>query len=122
LNYGIFDITKAREGICHFLWKGLWRDKINILIRDMDKAYIDLAPSTLEYINAIDLFFAEIDVDSNTRKHIEGSIGWNLRNNHKEFKLLYPDDNRVGTSSKLGVKLIISCDTNIAGLDENIEI
>ena len=31
------------------------------------------------------------------------SIGWNLRNNHKEDKALYPDDNHVGRDSKVRV-------------------
>ncbi len=38
-------------------------------------------------------------VDTKMRKHIEGFIGWNLRNNHHEWKALYPDDNHVGAEA-----------------------
>ena len=27
LNYAIFDPDKAQEGVCEFIWSGLWRDK-----------------------------------------------------------------------------------------------
>jgi hypothetical protein len=123
LNYGIFDPSEAKMGKSTPLWNGLWRDKRNKMIFEIGSAYEKLISTVIEYTNLIDIFFAEFHGEKNLRKHIEGSIGWNLRNNHLDVKSLYPDDNHVGTSKeKMNCRLLISCSKNILGIDREIDI
>jgi hypothetical protein len=85
--------------------------------------YSKLSAIVIEYINSLDVFFAETDVDNNTRKHIEGSIGWNLRTKYPDYKILYPDDNHIGRSTKrMGKKLYITSNEVILGLDSEIDL
>ena len=121
LNYGIFDPEKAQNGICKLIWPGLWRDKSNEAANKLIKAYEGFRDTVLRYIAIIDIFFAEIHVETQLRKHIEGCIGWNLRNNHPNAKNLYPDDNHIGTKKeKNRGNLIIQTSNHIKGLDSII--
>ncbi len=118
LNYGIFDPDKARQGVSELLWKGLWRDKTAVGPLMQLNAYQEVHESVLRYISILNVFFAELDVDRKLRKHVEGCIGWHLRNNHPEHKVLYPDDNHIGTKKDKGNgNLIISLPETIRGLD-----
>jgi hypothetical protein len=118
LNYGIFDPDKARKGICELLWKGLWRDKTAIGPFMQIEAYRKLHQEVLQYLSILTVFFAELDVDKNLRKHVEGCIGWHLRNKHPEHKALYPDDNHVGTKKEKNIgNLYINASETIRGLD-----
>ncbi len=122
LNYGIFDPKKAQEGIRELIWNGLWRDKSPEGPTRLIEAYQDINKYVIPYVSILNIFFAELDVDNRLRKHIEGCIGWNLRNNHPEFKALYPDDNHVGSikEKERGVLLISSSEV-IQGLDSQIQ-
>jgi hypothetical protein len=121
--YGIFDVNKAKEGNSVLLWKGLWRDKSDNLTSELLSNYQKLNPLVIDYVNCINIYFAEIDIDSNLRKHIEGSIGWNLRNKYKDYKVLYPDDNHIGMmANKLNRNLIINSSEIILGLDKEMII
>jgi hypothetical protein len=123
LNYGILDTEVAKNGEMKLLWQGLWRDKDNTLLdNSLEKEYTILSKQVIEYINIIEIFFAKLDGKNILREHIEGSIGWNLRNNHKEYKKLYPDDNHIGISNKLNCKLFIKCNYNILGLDKEMDV
>lgn len=123
LNYGIFDPEKVQSGELEVLWRGLWR------IKNADGpglqmlAYPQLSSVVLGYISVLKIFFAELNVVGDLRKHIEGCIGWNLRNNHKDYDSLYPRDNHVGrkTIQSIG-ELLISCPADIKGLDQIIKI
>jgi hypothetical protein len=97
LNYGIFDCDDAEEGVCTVVWNGLWREKNIQATKHAVTEYERLHEKIVHYINAVTIFFAELPVESQLRKHVEGCIGWNLRNNHADCKQLYPDDNHVGT-------------------------
>jgi hypothetical protein len=123
LNYGIFDATQARNGIQKRIYDGLWRDKTaDGPLKQLD-TYAKTNLQVLKYVESLDVFAAEATVDRRYRQQIEGSIGWSLRNNHKRYKALYPDDNHVGTvTQKLGIVLRISADRPVAGLDERLEI
>jgi hypothetical protein len=121
LNYGIFDPDKARQGVSDLLWKGLWRDKTNIGPLMQLKTYRTIHEDVLRYISILNVFFAELDIESNLRKHVEGCIGWHLRNIHPEHKVLYPDDNHIGTSKNKGNGILkISVPETIRGLDDSI--
>jgi hypothetical protein len=122
LNYGIFDPDKARRGVCELLWGGLWRDRTPDGPGRTLSEYQRLNEDIVRYVEAISIFFAELNVESRLRKHIEGCIGWNLRNNHPECKQLYPDDNHVGTMKvRESGRLLITAAGVIRGLDASIE-
>ena len=83
LNYGIFDPEKAKGGVADLIWPGLWRDRssegpINTLAN-----YQRLNETVMEYLLVIEIFFAELDVEKEMRRHIEGCIGWNLRSKRR---------------------------------------
>jgi len=123
LHYGIFDPVEARKGIQKRIYGGLWRDKTAEGSIKQLEAYAKITDNVLKYIESLDVFAAETIPDRRFRQQVEGSISWNLRNNHKEYKVLYPDDNHVGTLiQKLGLVLRISADHPIAGLDELLGI
>lgn len=123
LNYRIIEAISAREGREVIVWNGLWRDRSNQAVGLALERYESLSHEIMDYIQVIDVYFAETDVPVDIRKHIEGSIGWNLRNNHPESKLFYPDDNHVGTrKEKVGITLFITADEEILGLDPEMKI
>jgi len=122
LNYGIFEPDDARKGICTFLWRGLWRDRTADGPAKLISEYISLSQCVVRYIKVINIFYAELIIENALRKHIEGCIGWNLRNNHVDCKQLYPDDNHIGTmKEKKNGRLIITANQKIQGLDSIIE-
>jgi hypothetical protein len=85
------------------------------------KAYETIHISIIKYVSILNIFFAPLEVETKLRKHIEGCIGWNLRNNHHADKELYPDDNHIGTKSeKNHGELIVTAPEKIRGLDERI--
>lgn len=121
LDYGIFQAEKAQEGVLELLWPGLWRLKHSSGSSKQIEAYQEIHDQVCRYLSIVNIFFAELNTDVRLRKHIEGCIGWNLRNNHPDWKALYPDDNHVGV---LGVKdrgeLQITAAECIRGLDSRV--
>lgn len=118
LNYGIFDPEKAQQGVSEVLWKGLWRDKTADGPSAQVKAYASIHGDVLRYLSILNIFFAELNVDSRLRRHVEGCIGWHLRNNRPEHKALYPDDNHIGTmKEKRNGELRITISETIRGID-----
>jgi hypothetical protein len=118
MNYGIFDPDDAASGHCTLLWCGLWRDKSPEGPSRLLSKYSLLNDIVQRYVASLSIFFAPTQLESKLRKHVEGCIGWNLRNNHPESKALYPEDNYVGTREvKDNGILMISCNSNVRGLD-----
>ncbi|MEN6572367.1 MAG: hypothetical protein ABFD24_11030 [Anaerolineaceae bacterium] len=123
LNYQILDPESAVLGKHVIVWNGMWRDKSMDAIGRALEEYPSISQLLLEYIKLIDVFFAPTKLTNEIRKHLEGCIGWNLRNKHPDHKFFYPDDNHIGTlPNKLGHKLIITSDEEILGLDNELEI
>jgi hypothetical protein len=122
LNYGIWDIEKAENGISKIIWDGLWRIKDRISIKNVMDIYENHNKDIIKYISKICIFGAEIDCNDSLRKHIEGCIGWNLRKNYPEFTLFYPNDNHIGCGERQNMNINIICEENILGLDAIIGI
>lgn len=123
LNYGLFDPDKAKRGVCSILWEGLWRDRSADGPAKLLDRHAELALTVRCYVECLDIFFAGLDVDRQTRKHVEGAIGWNLRNRYPAAKILYPDDNHIGISrTPIGASLHITATETIQGLDTAIPI
>lgn len=98
LDYRILDVEAAKQGIEKIVWDGMWRDKSDKATDNLLNIYKDVSHKAVEFIQYKDIYFAPTNVETQLRKHIEGSIGWNLRNHHKDLNLFYPDDNHIGTS------------------------
>jgi hypothetical protein len=127
LNYLILNAEQARLGKFDTLWNGMWRDKSPTAVSSMLESYQKISrEQVLDYISLVNVYFAPTKLESGIRKHIEGCIGWNLREKAKqemELKKFYPDDNHVGTmSQKLNRKLIVRLPEPIAGIDPEIEV
>ncbi len=121
LDYGIFHPEKAQEGVSELLWPGLWRMKNPSGPSKQIEAYQEIHDQVCRYLSIVNIFFAELNTDVQLRKHLEGCIGWNLRNNHPEWKALYPEDNHVGTLTAKGRgELQITATECIRGLDSRI--
>jgi hypothetical protein len=120
MNYGTFDPAAARGGVQTQVWPGLWRDKSPDGPGRLLERYEANTKAVLQYVAALEVFVGETSVEMDLRRHIEGSIGWNLGNNHADKKMLYPDDNRVHMRQKVGRRLRITADAVIAGVDEFI--
>jgi hypothetical protein len=121
LNYGIFNPDRAQEGVCELLWPGLWRSRGLDGPSKQIEAYQALHEHVLRYLSIVNIFFAELNTETQLRRHIEGCVGWNLRNNHPECKVLYPDDNHVGTlATKDRGELRVNAPEPIRGLDARI--
>lgn len=121
LNYGIFDPDKAQQGISELIWPGLWRDKSPDGPAKLIAKYTALGDTVLRYLSVLNVFFAPLNVDTQLRRHVEGCIGWNLRNERPADAALYPPDNHVGTmSEKNRGELVITAPEKIRGLAERI--
>jgi hypothetical protein len=124
MNYGIFDPEDAKNGKCTVIWSGLWRDRSANGPSKLLAQYGALAPTAvLRYVQSLTVFLAPLKVDTQTRRHVEGSIGWNLRNRYPHLRTLFPDDNHIGTSKRmLNARLSVTSSEPIQGLDPEIGI
>jgi len=123
LNYGIFDPVAARRGELSLLWPGLWRDRTDEGPDRLLEAHARISGLVSDYVAALDVFVAPIDVDRSVRRHVEGAIAMNLRLNQKHECSLYPSDNHVGVGrTKRSLRILISSDAPIAGLADTLDI
>lgn len=74
------------------------------------------------YLESLEILFAPTSCDTDTRRHLEGSIARNLRVRHPDESLYYPSDNRTTPRAPKGIRLSISSDVPIRGLDALLEI
>lgn len=123
LNYRIIDPTAARQGREEIIWNGMWRDKTNDAAGKLLDNYDVVSKKVKEYIGLINVYFAPTAFTMDLRRHIEGCIGWNLRNKYPQAKTFYPDDNHVGTKSeKMGETIKIILDEPIEGIEGELLI
>lgn len=123
LDYSIIDIEAARQGVEVVLWPGMWRDKSDTATDKVLENYLTLNQKAIEHVMYRDVYFAATDVDTQLRRHIEGTIGWNLRNNHKDLNKFFPDEDRIRVSkNKYDIKLEVNLPTKIAGIDHEFEL
>ena len=76
-----------------------------------------MSKRVIEFVSLINVYFAPMTCDMQLRKHLEGCLGWNLRNNHPALIMFYPADNHVGTGERTGQKLIVNLPEAIEGID-----
>ena len=121
LNYRIIDKDAASIGELKIIWNGLWRDKSKEGVGKLLDEYPQISQHIIDYISLLDIYFAPTKLDRYFRRHIEGCIGWNLRNRYPQYTTFYPDDNHIGTfPEKLGKILLIYLPEPILGLDAEL--
>jgi hypothetical protein len=118
LNYRLVDPDFARQGIEKIVWNGMWRDKSPEAVANLLDNHDEVSKKVIECVGLINVYFGPTTLKSDLRKHIEGCLGWNLRNKYPNLKLFYPDDNHVGRKPELlEQKLIVNLPEPIAGID-----
>lgn len=108
LDYRIIDPTDAKNGKERIVWEGLWRDKSDDAVIKLWEKYGEVTHYVKEYIEIINIFFAETTCNKNLRRHIEGSIGWNLGKHSKELCIFYPDDNHIAVQKIKNLQIQIN--------------
>ena len=123
LNYGLFSPMAVQEQNPQPVYGGAWRDRSPDPLSNTLTNWLNYRDQIVPYIESIRVYFAPTNFEPGVRKHIEGCIARNLREKHAEYSLFYPRDNRTGTKKqKLGVRLAVTCDAPIHGLDSSIGI
>lgn len=123
LNYGMFDPDSARQGVSKLVWRGLWRDRSADGPGRTLAEYVQMSSIVEQYLAALNVFVAPLDADRALRRHVEGSIAWDLRRNHPDDCALYPADNHVGVGrTPRSMRLLITSDLPIAGLADSLDI
>jgi len=123
LNYQVIDADSAKQGICRILWNGMWRDKRTDAAKHTLDNYASISRYVVNYVKCCDIYLAPTKFSREIRRHIEGCIGWNLKNKHPELTRFYPADMHTGMMKEpLNKTLTISSDQPIAGLDDEIRI
>jgi len=123
LNYRIIDVEAASKGKLKVIWPGLWRNKTKDGVGTLLENYDEIKDYILSYISYLDIYLAPTKLEMQLRRHIEGCIGWNLRNNYPQYKKFYPDDNHIGTyPENLCEVLKIESAEPILGLDSELLI
>lgn len=118
LNYRIIDPDFARQGIEKIIWNGVWRDKTSNAVANLLNSYDKVSIKVIAYIGLINVHFAPTAFEAHLRKHSEGCLSWNFRNNYPNLKTFYPDDNRtMAKAQRLGKQLIVNLPEEIAGID-----
>lgn len=118
LNYRIIDVEAAKKGTEVIVWNGMWRDRSVKATDNLLTCYESISRNVVDVITYYNIYFAPVYIDKQLRRHIEGCIGLNLRQNHKDLTVFYPDDNHITFKGhKYDRELIINLPEEIAGVD-----
>lgn len=122
-DYRIIDVNAARRGEENIVWNGLWRDKSEGAIQKLLTQYANTSKKVVDYVKLINVYFAPTSLHNNLLCHIEGSLGWNLREKYPNLTLFYPTDNYVRKEKeKRNIRLLIELSEPIAGIDNELII
>ena len=77
----------------------------------------------VSYLESLEVFFAPTTLPRDIWRHLEGSIARNLREKHPDQAAFYPPDNRTGSKkANLGIRVQVTSDQPICGLDKLIDV
>ncbi len=82
-----FDPDDAEQGVLEILWPGMWRDKSVDGPSKCLNSYGELKKTVRRYVAALNVFFAPTGLSVQLRKHVEGCVGYNLRNRVNKMDL-----------------------------------
>jgi len=122
LHYGLFrpDAVSARDP--QPIYGGMWRDKSDDPLTNAVVNWERHNHGVIAYLESLEIFFAPTSCDTDTRRHLEGSIARNLRDRHPDEAFYYPKDNRTIPRRAKGITVSIKSDRQIRGLDAVLEV
>ena len=97
LDYRALYVEAAKQGIEKIVWDRMWRDKFDKAMGNLLNRHEDIGHEVVDFL----LYrhpFAITYVDILLIKHIEGNVGWRLRNKYKDLNVFCHDGNHIGTS------------------------
>lgn len=117
LNYGLFrpDAVRAQDPLP--IYGGMWRDRSDDPLTNAVASWLRHSHGVVPYLESLEIFFAPTSCDTETRRHLEGSIARSLRTAHPDCALYYPSDNRTIPRAPKGIEVSISTAIPIRGLD-----
>jgi len=100
----------------------MWRDRSDDPLTNSIAGWQRHNQAVVPCLESLEIFFAPTRCDTDTRRHLEGSIARNLRVRHPEEALYYPSDNRTMPRASKSMTVSIGSDVPIRGLDALLEV
>lgn len=122
-NYRICDAEQLLEGKKRILWNGVWRKGTrDLLPMFVDEMYVKLAPQIRDYLRVLDVFVAPIETDKRTRRRIEGSIAFSLREKAEPIGTFVSEDVRYlgRKQNEMPIQVSITSSAKLFGLDHQL--
>lgn len=122
-NYRICDAERLLEGKKKILWNGVWRKGTrDLLPMFVDEMYVKLAPQIRDYLRVLDVFVAPIEIDRRTRRRIEGSIAFSLREKAEPIGTIVSEDVRYfgRKQNETPIQVSITSSAKLFGLDHQL--
>ena len=121
-NYGVFRADAVTADDPAPIFGGMWRDKTDDPLTRTAQAWLGLQQEIHANVESIEVFFAPTTLASEIRKHIEGCLAQQLRQRHPEAARFYPADNRTIPRKMQGIRISVTADVPIEGLDAEVEV
>ncbi len=120
-NYQICDPDAMQRGESIVVWNGLWRKGYRDKFPEFLRRYEGIATVIKGALSVQNIFVAPMDVDSRTRKRIEGALAFAVRNN-KDASSLLPKDIRYfkNKEDESPIAISIEAQSKIEGLPRQI--
>jgi hypothetical protein len=123
LNYGIFRADAVAADDPAPIFGGMWRDRSADPMTPTLARWRELQDAVLAYVDVLEVFFAPTGtLPVQERKHLEACIARQLRERHPRAARFYPADNRTILRSMQGVRIAVSAERSIEGLDAEVEV
>jgi hypothetical protein len=123
LNYGVFRADAvAADDASPIFFAGMWRDKSEDPLTNTVHAWLRLQREIHANVESVEVFFAPTELSSEMRKHVEACLARQLRTRHPEAARFCPADNRTVQRKMQGMRISVTADVPIEGLDPAIEV
>ena len=121
-NYGVFRADAVAADDPSPLFGGMWRDKSADPITRTVQAWVELHERIHANLESIEVFFAPTECSHEMRKHVEGCLARQLRTRHPVEARFYPADNKTIPRNMLGIRIPVTSELPIEGLDGELEL
>jgi hypothetical protein len=123
-NYCVCDAQAMREGRAEVAWPGLWRRGSRDRMPEFAERYVELAPVIQQYVQAIEVFVAPLDVGRRLRERVEGALAHSIWDLPAPGGSLLPRDVRYRRrqQDEAQMSVCVRCCEQIIGLPSRLEI
>jgi len=121
-NYGVFRADAVAADDPAPIFGGMWRDKSRDPLTRTVQAWLGLQREIHANVESIEVFFAPTALSNGMRKHVEGCLARQLRQRHPEAARFYPADNRTIPRAMQGIRITVTSEVPIEGLDAEIDV